>query len=166
MKHLFADGAYDRLKLMDKAASLDFVVEIIRRSDTQKSFKVRPRRWVVERSFGWMIRWRRIVRDYGARVDVSEAMVPVAMGGNVLRRTTHPRISKQTLSSGISRLSAQNVPLDTAGIAIIEGQQVDRRVFQEVDGAANSETKLTASVTNNYIPKHPTLTRPPACSCV
>ena len=40
----FADGAYDRLKLMDKASYLDFVVEIIRRSDDQKGFKVLPRR--------------------------------------------------------------------------------------------------------------------------
>ena len=40
------------LKLMDKAAYLDFVVEIIRRSDDQKGFEVLPRRWVVERSFG------------------------------------------------------------------------------------------------------------------
>ena len=37
---LFADGAYDRLTLMDKAAYLDFVVEIIRRSDDQKGFEV------------------------------------------------------------------------------------------------------------------------------
>ena len=88
--HLFADGAYDRLKLMDKAAYLDFVVEIIRRSDTQKGFEVLPRRWVVERSFGWMTRWRRLVRDYEARIDVSKAMIFVAMGGNMLRRTTHP----------------------------------------------------------------------------
>ena len=49
MKHLFADGAYDRLKLMDKAAYLDFVIEIIRRSDEQKGFQVLPRRWVVNR---------------------------------------------------------------------------------------------------------------------
>ncbi|ESY41033.1 hypothetical protein X745_32525, partial [Mesorhizobium sp. LNJC374B00] len=58
--HLFADGAYDRLKLMDKATYLDFVVEIIRRSDDQKGFEVLPRRWVVERTFGWMTRWRRL----------------------------------------------------------------------------------------------------------
>ena len=38
VKHLFADGAYDRLKLMNKAAYLDFVIEIIRRSDDQKGF--------------------------------------------------------------------------------------------------------------------------------
>ena len=62
VKHLYADGAYDRLKLMDKATYLDFVVEIIRRSDQQKGFKVLPRRRVVERTFGWMTRWRRLVR--------------------------------------------------------------------------------------------------------
>ena len=61
----------DRLKLMDKAAYLDFIVEIIRRSDDQKGFEVLPRRWVVERTFGWMTRWRRLVRDYEARIDVS-----------------------------------------------------------------------------------------------
>jgi transposase len=90
VKHLFADGAYDRLKLMEKAAFLDFVVEVVRRSDTQVGFKVLPRRWVVERTFGWMTRWRRLVRDYETRIDVSEAMILVAMGGNLLRRNVHP----------------------------------------------------------------------------
>ena len=80
VKHLFADGAYDRLKLMDKAAFLDFVIEVVRRSDTQAGFKVLPRRWVVERTFGWMTRWRRRVRDYETRIDVSEAMIIVAIG--------------------------------------------------------------------------------------
>ena len=42
VKHLFADGAYDRLKLMDKASYLDFIIEIIRRFDDQKGFKVLP----------------------------------------------------------------------------------------------------------------------------
>ena len=45
VKHLFADGAYDRLKLMDKAAFLDFTVEIVRRCDSEPGFKVLPRRW-------------------------------------------------------------------------------------------------------------------------
>lgn len=90
VKHLFADGAYDRLTLMDKAAHLEVVIEIIRRSDQQKGFAVLPRRWVVERTFGWMTRWRRLVRDYEQRIDVSQAMILVAMGGNLLRRTTHP----------------------------------------------------------------------------
>ena len=90
VKHLFADTAYDRLKLMDKAAYLDFVVEIIRRRDGIQGFEVLPRRWVVERTFGWMIRWRRLVRDYEKRIDVSKAMILVAMGGNLIRRNAHP----------------------------------------------------------------------------
>ncbi len=57
VKHFFADAAYDRLQLMDKAAYLRFVIEIIRRRDGQKGFEVLPRRWVVKRTFGWMIRW-------------------------------------------------------------------------------------------------------------
>jgi putative transposase len=89
IKHLFADGAYDRIKLMDKAAFLDFVIEIVRRLDAEPRFKVLPRRWVVERTFGWMTRWRRLVRDYEARIDVSEAMIHVAMGSLLLRRISH-----------------------------------------------------------------------------
>lgn len=90
VKHLFADGAYDRLKLMDKARYLDFVIEVVRRSDNQQGFKVLPRRRVVERTFGWMIRWRRLVLGYEKRIDVSQAMILVAMGGNLLRRNAHP----------------------------------------------------------------------------
>ena len=89
IKHLFADGAYDRTTLMDKAAFLDFVIEIVRRIDTEPRFKVLPRRWVVERTFGWMTRWRRLVRDYEQRIDVSEAMIHVAMGSLLLRRISH-----------------------------------------------------------------------------
>jgi putative transposase len=73
LKHPFADAGYDRAKLMDKATFLDFVVEIVRRSD-KKGFHLLPRGWVVERTFGWMIRWRRLVWDYERRLDVSEAM--------------------------------------------------------------------------------------------
>jgi transposase len=89
VKHLFADGAYDRRKLMDKAAFKEFVIEIVRRIDVDPGFKVLPRRWVVERTFGWMTRWRRLVRDYEKRIDVSKAMIHVAMGGLILRRIAH-----------------------------------------------------------------------------
>ena len=65
-------------------------LQIIRRCDDQKGFQVLPRRWVVERTFGWMTRWRRLVRDYEKRIDVSQAMIMVAMGGNLIRRNAHP----------------------------------------------------------------------------
>ncbi len=85
-KHLFADGAYDRLRLMDKAAFLDFVVEIIRHCDRAKGCGVLPRRRAVERTFDWMTQWRRLVRDYEQFLDVSEAIIPIAMGSIRLRR--------------------------------------------------------------------------------
>jgi putative transposase len=88
-KRLIADGAYDRRKLMDKAAFKEFVVEIVRRIDADPGFKVLPRRWVVERTFGWMTRWRRLVRDYEKGIDVSKAMIHVAIGGLILRRIAH-----------------------------------------------------------------------------
>jgi putative transposase len=89
LKHFFADGAYDRGQLMDKAAFLGFVIEVVRRLAGQPGFTVLPRRWVVERTLGWMIRWRRLVRDYETRLDVSEAMIHIALGGLMLRRISH-----------------------------------------------------------------------------
>jgi len=79
VRHFIADGACDRLKLMDKASCLDFVIEVIRRSDDQRGFKVLPRRWVVERTFGWMIRWRRLVRDYEKRINGNGSIMKIAL---------------------------------------------------------------------------------------
>lgn len=90
LKHLFADGAYDRGKLASTAAYHDFVLEIVRKLPDQVGFHVLPRRWVVERTFGWMTRWRRLVRDYEKRLDVSKAMIQVSMGALLLRRVAHP----------------------------------------------------------------------------
>jgi transposase len=44
----------------------------------------------VERTFGWLTRYRRLVRDYEARIDVSEAFIYLAMTNMILRRITHP----------------------------------------------------------------------------
>jgi putative transposase len=73
--------------MLDKAAFLDFVVEIVRRSDPGSN--ILPRRWVVERSFAWLTRYRRIVRDYEARIDVSEAIIYAAMANSLIRRISH-----------------------------------------------------------------------------
>ncbi len=86
LKHFFADGAYDRAALLDKAAALEFVVEVVRRHEDQAGFEVLPRRWVVERTFGWLVRHRWLVRDYEQRLDVSQAMIHIALGSTLLRR--------------------------------------------------------------------------------
>ncbi len=72
VNHLFGDAAYDRRQLMDKAAFLDFTVEVVRRLQGQQGFTVQPTRWVVERTFAWLMRYRRLVHDYEQRIDVSE----------------------------------------------------------------------------------------------
>jgi transposase len=90
LKHLSADGAYDHGKLTGAAAYRDFVIEIVRKLAGQQGFHVLPRRWVIERSFGWMRRWRRLVRDDEERCDVSQAMIHVGMGRLPLRRISHP----------------------------------------------------------------------------
>jgi putative transposase len=44
----------------------------------------------VERTFGWITRWHRLVRDYERLCDVSEAMIHISMGGLLIRRIAHP----------------------------------------------------------------------------
>ena len=90
-KPLFAAGAYDRGRLMSQAACRDFVIEIVRKLEGQQDFQPLPRRGVVERTFGWMMRWRRLVRDdHEQRCDVSDAMIHLSMGSLLLRRIAHP----------------------------------------------------------------------------
>lgn len=89
LERLFADGACDRGRLMDKAAFLDFAVEIVRRIDKEPGFKLLPRRRAVERTFARLTRWRRLVRDHDARSDVSQALSHVALASTPLRRISH-----------------------------------------------------------------------------
>lgn len=71
---------------MDKASMVYFVVEVVRRHQGQVGFQMLSRRGVVGRTFGWMIRHRRLVRDYEQRLDVSEAIIHIAIGSLLLRR--------------------------------------------------------------------------------
>jgi len=61
-------------------------VEVVRRGDEVKGFKVLPRRWVVERTFGWLMKQRRLVRDYEQTETSAAAMVHLAMIHIMLRR--------------------------------------------------------------------------------
>lgn len=60
-------------------------LEIVQRYQT-KGFKVLPKRWIVERTFGWLIKSRRLVRDYEVRLDHSEAMIRICMIRLMLKR--------------------------------------------------------------------------------
>src|SRR5881394_1215071 len=61
-------------------------LEIVRRCDQTKGFKVLPKRWIVERTFGWLYKSRRLCRDYEVRLDHSEAMIRICMIRLMLKR--------------------------------------------------------------------------------
>jgi len=83
---IWADGGY-RGHLQDWAAQhLSLVLDVVRRSDEVSGFEVLPRRWVVERSFAWFLRSRRLVRDYERRSDTSEAVIRWSMTTLMTRR--------------------------------------------------------------------------------
>ena len=61
-------------------------LEIVRRCDHAKGFKVLPKRWIVERTFGWFYKSRRLCRDYEVRLDPSEGMIRICMIRLMLKR--------------------------------------------------------------------------------
>lgn len=63
-------------------------LEIVRRCDRARGFRVLPKRWIVERTFGWLTKSRRLGRDYEVRFDHSEAMLRICMIRLMLRRLT------------------------------------------------------------------------------
>jgi putative transposase len=94
-----AAGAWDRGKLVEKAAVPDFTVEAGRRIGEEPVFELLPGRRVVERAFAWPTRWRRLVREHEARIDVSEAMNNVAAGRILLRRARDPPLGRVRLEA-------------------------------------------------------------------
>lgn len=83
---VFADGGYAG-RLVEWAADKTHVtLDIIRRGAGAKGFEVLPRRWVVERTFAWIFKNRRLVRDYEQITDVAETLITIAASATLLRR--------------------------------------------------------------------------------
>ena len=93
---MFADGAYDRLAALLACFLLGLTLIVVRRIAGTIGFVLLPRRWVVERTFGWFGRWRRLARDYEELPEVSEAMVKLAMIRLMLHRLAHPNRKQLT----------------------------------------------------------------------
>ncbi len=72
---VWADGGYAGRLVNWAYQVLALTLSIVKRNDDTTGFVVLPRRWVVERTFGWLMRYRRLVRDYERRPDHHEAMV-------------------------------------------------------------------------------------------
>lgn len=83
--HVWADSAYQGFVEFARVL-LDLVVAIVTRRKGAVGFEVQPRRWVVERTFGWLTRWRRLNRNYEHTLESSKAVVQVALIGIMARR--------------------------------------------------------------------------------
>jgi len=90
LQTVFADSIYNRVAALLACFLLGITLIIVGRIPGTKGFVVLPRRWVVERTFGWLGRWRRLSKDYEHLPEVSEAMVTLAMIRLMLHRVAHP----------------------------------------------------------------------------
>jgi transposase len=86
IRHVWADGGYAGRLVTWATRVLAFGVEIVKRTDDLAGFRVLPRRWVVERTFGWISKKRRCVRDYETLPEHHEAMIHLAMIMTMSRR--------------------------------------------------------------------------------
>ncbi|MEV6739125.1 IS5 family transposase [Streptomyces sp. NPDC051104] len=86
LSRVWADGGYTGHLTDWTTQHLGLVLDIVRRSDDVQGFQVLPRRWVIERSFAWFLRSRRLVRDYERRTDTSETVILWSMTMLMSRR--------------------------------------------------------------------------------
>ena len=91
LEQLWADAGYAggilAEQLRAQAAYPDLRLDIIKRCDpAPKGFVVQPKRWIIERTFGWLMQARRLARDYETKTSSSEAMILVQASRIMLRR--------------------------------------------------------------------------------
>jgi transposase len=84
---VFADGGYAGDKLRNAMVPLGtWTLEITKRSDTAKGFELLPRRWVVERTFAWLGRCRRLAKDFDATLESATAWIFIVHLPRLTRR--------------------------------------------------------------------------------
>ncbi|MBA9050449.1 MULTISPECIES: transposase [Streptomyces] len=83
---VWADGGYTGQLVNYTREVLRVVLTVAGRSDNTSGFTVLPQRWLVERTFAWLMHSRRLARDYEARTDTSEAVIRRSMSMVMSRR--------------------------------------------------------------------------------
>jgi putative transposase len=90
LRLIWADQGYKAHLVAWAKAVGDWAIEIVTRPEGTKGFQVLPRRWVVERTFAWLGRSRRLSKDYEGRPETHEAWVLIAMTHLMLKRLAPP----------------------------------------------------------------------------
>jgi transposase len=92
IERAIADGGYQGAATAAEVMQLAGIpLEIVKRSDTAKGFHVLPKRWIVERTFGWLGRCRRLAKDFEHHMRSHAAFVILAMIRMMLRRIARLR---------------------------------------------------------------------------
>ena len=84
--HAWVDPAYRGTFVDTVEPALGWTVEVVSGPKPPAGFVVQPRRWVVERTFAWLGKYRRLSKDYEEQVETSEAWIWLAMAHILLRR--------------------------------------------------------------------------------
>lgn len=82
----WADGAYHGQRMQQLARESGITPEVLKRSEKDKGFVLQSQRWIVERTFGWLNRERRLAKDYERKEEPSEAFIHLRMMRLMLRR--------------------------------------------------------------------------------
>ena len=84
---IFVDGGYSGKDFMQLVMDIfGWIIEAVLRSDQVKGFEILPKRWLVERTFGWFNYWRRLSKDYEVLPETSEAFIYIGMTRLMLLR--------------------------------------------------------------------------------
>jgi putative transposase len=83
---IWADGGYAGQLLGWAQEAGQWAIEVVKRPVAQRGFAVLPKRWIVERTFAWLGRYRRLSKDYEERPASSETMIRIAMINLMLHR--------------------------------------------------------------------------------
>lgn len=90
LEHVWVDGAYQGAVIDQVRTKTGLRIDVVKRSDQRKGFYVLPRRWVVERTNGWMGKFRILSKEYERTLESSRADILFAMTKLMLRRLTVP----------------------------------------------------------------------------
>lgn len=101
LKKIWADAAYRGKELAGWCkAQGDWDLEVVERTSGVRGFSVQSKRWVVERTLGWLSRNRRMSKDYERKVQTSETFIEVAATRLLLRRLAGVTLGGRSLGAG------------------------------------------------------------------